>query len=153
MSNRNLPPSFWNSNYIHPVVAPSHPQVNIPQFFPFFIALHLCNCSYYTLYNCERMLTLMIPRLYGLLSSTPSVRSPICTRRTAATRLIRGCRMPLTTVTLMRRMLTPPKRTPTTTIWRNTAVCCGYRNTTATVPGTCLCCKRKRASIWLWGGG
>lgn len=29
LTNRNLPPSFWNSNYIHPVPAPSHPQVSI----------------------------------------------------------------------------------------------------------------------------
>ncbi|XP_036331258.1 protein vestigial isoform X1 [Rhagoletis pomonella] len=27
MSARNFPPSFWNSNYVHPVHAPSHPQV------------------------------------------------------------------------------------------------------------------------------
>ncbi|XP_004537438.1 protein vestigial isoform X2 [Ceratitis capitata] len=27
MSARNFPPSFWNSNYVHPVPAPTHPQV------------------------------------------------------------------------------------------------------------------------------
>ncbi|XP_019847147.2 protein vestigial isoform X1 [Bactrocera dorsalis] len=27
MSARNFPPSFWNSNYVHPVPAPAHPQV------------------------------------------------------------------------------------------------------------------------------
>lgn len=28
MSARNFPPSFWNSNYVHPVPAPTHPQVS-----------------------------------------------------------------------------------------------------------------------------
>ncbi|XP_037948010.1 protein vestigial-like [Teleopsis dalmanni] len=28
MSARNFPPSFWNSNYVHPVSAPTHPQVS-----------------------------------------------------------------------------------------------------------------------------
>ncbi|KAL5286899.1 VGLL2 family protein [Megaselia abdita] len=27
MSARNFPPSFWNSNYVHPTPAPTHPQV------------------------------------------------------------------------------------------------------------------------------
>ncbi|XP_001361643.2 protein vestigial [Drosophila pseudoobscura] len=27
MSTRNFPPSFWNSNYVHPIPAPTHPQV------------------------------------------------------------------------------------------------------------------------------
>lgn len=27
MSTRNFPPSFWNSNYVHPVTATTHPQV------------------------------------------------------------------------------------------------------------------------------
>ncbi|KAI8038615.1 hypothetical protein M5D96_008523 [Drosophila gunungcola] len=28
MSNRNFPPSFWNSNYVHPIPAPTHHQVS-----------------------------------------------------------------------------------------------------------------------------
>ncbi|KAH8415877.1 hypothetical protein KR222_002518 [Zaprionus bogoriensis] len=28
MSSRNFPPSFWNSNYVHPIPAPTHPQVS-----------------------------------------------------------------------------------------------------------------------------
>ncbi|XP_068146021.1 protein vestigial [Drosophila tropicalis] len=28
MSTRNFPPSFWNSNYVHPIPAPTHPQVS-----------------------------------------------------------------------------------------------------------------------------
>uniref|UniRef100_A0A1B0C6I3 Protein vestigial n=1 Tax=Glossina palpalis gambiensis TaxID=67801 RepID=A0A1B0C6I3_9MUSC len=28
MSARNFPPSFWNSNYVHPVTAPTHPQMS-----------------------------------------------------------------------------------------------------------------------------
>lgn len=62
-------------------------------------------------------------------------RSPICTRRTAATQRIRGCHTQRTTVTRMRRTRMPPRRTRTTTTWRSTAACCGYRSTTATVPG------------------
>ncbi|EDW04986.1 GH23710 [Drosophila grimshawi] len=29
MSSRNFPPSFWNSNYVHPIPAPTHPQVSV----------------------------------------------------------------------------------------------------------------------------
>ncbi|SPP75595.1 protein vestigial [Drosophila guanche] len=29
MSTRNFPPSFWNSNYVHPIPAPTHPQVDL----------------------------------------------------------------------------------------------------------------------------
>ncbi|XP_061400734.1 protein vestigial [Musca vetustissima] len=28
MSTRNFPPSFWNSNYVHPVTATTHPQMS-----------------------------------------------------------------------------------------------------------------------------
>uniref|UniRef100_A0A182Y9R2 Uncharacterized protein n=2 Tax=Anopheles stephensi TaxID=30069 RepID=A0A182Y9R2_ANOST len=28
MSSRNFPPSFWNSNYVHPTPAPTHHQVS-----------------------------------------------------------------------------------------------------------------------------
>lgn len=38
MSARNFPPSFWNSNYVHPTPAPTHPQVSN------FINLWETNC-------------------------------------------------------------------------------------------------------------
>lgn len=36
LTTRNLPASFWNSNYIYPVPAPTHPQVLLSLFFFFF---------------------------------------------------------------------------------------------------------------------
>lgn len=38
MSARNFPPSFWNSNYVHPTPAPTHPQVSN------FVNLWEANC-------------------------------------------------------------------------------------------------------------
>lgn len=53
LSNRNLPPSFWNSNYIHPVVAPSHPQVSVV--FVFLCVRVLCCLPHWQLGICANI--------------------------------------------------------------------------------------------------
>lgn len=104
LSNRNLPPSFWNSNYIHPVPAPSHPQV-------------------------IKKKNTFLKLFFNLFHKRLCTRFPICIRPTEVTQRIRGYRMRLTTDTHTRPMRTLPRHTLTITIWHSTAACLGYLNT------------------------
>lgn len=127
MSARNFPPSFWNSNYVHPTPAPTHPQVSyfinlwetncfILFFFPFLIFLR---------WRIYMELMVVIQQIHGYLTQLTMDHMH------------------------MQPMLMPPMPTHIITIWRNTDLSLGYRNNTVTVQGNFLFASKKSKRRWL----
>ncbi len=111
LTTRNLPASFWNSNYIYPVPAPTHPQVYLyttKYFSLFFIVSSILICfSNFSLVHH-----------FSLLNRFRTYIQP-----TVVIQRIHGFRMQLITVLMrMPPMRMQHKLMPIITIWHSMEV-------------------------------
>lgn len=82
LTTRNLPASFWNSNYIYPVPAPTHPQVHNNLLF--HSIYEFSNFNWFTKFLVDRFPTyiqptVVIQRIHGfhMQHITDRMRMPL----------------------------------------------------------------------------